>query len=84
MLGQKLSSVKLYTVPITRSGAAILKANHEIPQLARIALDKYANTRVKELKLVTKAFRYTFPFYDGQNRKRAFNKVFSITEKKFT
>jgi hypothetical protein len=68
-------------LPISYDGAILLKAKTEVPNLAKIALDKFANNKVKELKLVTKAFRYTFPFYDPINNKKAFNKVFNIIDK---
>jgi hypothetical protein len=69
------------TVNITVAGALIQSAKHRIPELARATLDRFANTRFKDLKLVTKAFRYQFPFYESTHRRRAFTKFFSVLEK---
>lgn len=69
------------TVNITVPGAIIESARTRIPELAKVTLDKFANNKFKEMKLVTKAFRYQFPFYDSLHRKRAFAKFFVILEK---
>lgn len=77
--GQEKEQVQ--TVNITPSGAIIENAKHRIPELAKASLDKYSNSRVKELKLVTKAFKTKFPFYHPQQQKRSYNKIFEIIRK---
>jgi hypothetical protein len=71
----------LKTVNITPAGAMIDQARHSIPDYARVTLDRYANNRVKELKLVTKAFKYSFPFYGQIHTNRSFGKLFEIIQK---
>lgn len=69
------------TVNITVAGAVLADSRHKIPQLAQMTLDKFAGNRFKELKYVTKGFKYSFPFYEKLHRKRAFTKVFIVLEK---
>lgn len=66
------------TVPITLAGALIQDSRYRIPEIAKASLDKFANNRFKELKFVTKAFKYQFPFYESVQKKRSFNKIFQI------
>jgi hypothetical protein len=65
-------------VNITPIGSRIVDSRTSIPELAKVSLDRYSNNRLKQLKLVTKAFKYNFPFYDGYSHKKAFVKFFSI------
>jgi hypothetical protein len=69
------------TIPITQAGAMILDSKYRIPELAKASLDKFANTRFKDLKYVTRAFKYQFPFYESLQKKRSFNKIFQILDK---
>jgi hypothetical protein len=68
----------IQTVTITPIGSRILDARSSIPELARVSLDKYSNNRLKHLRLVTKAFKYNFPFYDHETQRKAFAKFFTI------
>lgn len=67
-------------VPITQAGAMILDSKYRIPEMAKASLDKFANNRFKELKYVTKAFKYQFPFYESMQKKRSFNKIFQVMD----
>lgn len=69
------------TVNITPAGAMIDQARYKIPELARVTLDKYSNKKLKDLKFVTKAFKYTFPFYNSAHQRKAFSKLIEILEK---
>ena len=68
-------------IQITPAGAIISDAQNRIPELARVSLDRFTNNKFKELNLVTKAFKYRFPFYDKYQQKRAFNKFFDLIGK---
>lgn len=69
------------TINITQAGAMIQDSKYRIPEMAKAALDNFANNRFKELKYVTKAFKYQFPFYESIQKKRSFNKIFQILDK---
>jgi hypothetical protein len=71
----------IITRKLSRQGAIVLEGRHRIPQLAQATLDKWALKRIHDLKIVTKAHKYTFPFYDRYQQKRAFRKVFDILKK---
>lgn len=69
------------TIPITQAGAMILDSKFRIPEMAKASLDKFANNRFIELKYVTRAFKYQFPFYETLQKKRSYNKIFQILDK---
>jgi hypothetical protein len=71
-------SLRYQQFPMTYDAALIKQAYANIPNEAKVSLDKYAIGRVKELGLGTKSFKYTFPFYEVTANSRAFNKVFSL------
>jgi hypothetical protein len=67
-------------VQVSPIGARLIDSRTTIPELARVSLDRYSNNRFKQLKLVTKAFKYNFPFYEGIFQRKAFQKIFGIIE----
>jgi hypothetical protein len=71
----------MQTLKITRAGAIIEDARFTIPEQAKTSLDRYANERLKDLKLVTRAFKFTFPFYQQSHQKRSFRKLFDLLSK---
>lgn len=63
---------------ITPTGVKFSDAQTSLPQLAKVSLDTYANSRLKELGLTTKAMKYNFPFYETSYNKAAFHKLGDI------
>jgi hypothetical protein len=71
----------IITRNLSKQGAIVIEGRHRIPELAKITLDRWALKRVHDLKIVTKAHKYTFPFHDRYHQKRAYRKVFEIVKK---
>jgi hypothetical protein len=71
----------IITRNLSKQGAIVIEGRHRIPELAQITLDKWALKRVQDLRIVTKAHKYTFPFHDRYHQKRAYRKVFEIIKK---
>lgn len=71
----------IVTRNLSKQGAIVIEGRHRIPELAQITLDKWALKRVQDLKIVTKAHKYTFPFHNKYHQKRAYRKVFEIIKK---
>jgi hypothetical protein len=73
----------IVTHKLSKQGAIVTEGRHRIPQFAKVTLDNWALQRVRDLKLVTKAHKYTFPFHDRYHHKRAYRKVFEVFKKQF-
>lgn len=60
---------------ITRAGALIDQTRWRVSEIAQATLDLYANSRVKKLKLATKAYKYYFPFYLTNHQRKSYEKI---------
>lgn len=52
-----------------------------VPAIAQRTLQLYANNRVKELKLTTKAYKYDYPFHDTYLGRVSLQKLIKLIDK---